>query len=495
MLENITYIKPEIFLSIVAMVLLVFGVFNKDSKSIAKSLFVFCAFALIAAIILLIKLDGSAHLIALNGAYKIYAFNSGYVFDNLALFAKILICFAALASCIIAINSKFYAGTNFNCFEFPVILLLSTIGMMLLASSNDLLTFYIALELQSLALYVLVAINRDSEKATEAGVKYFVLGAMASGLILFGISLIYGFSGTTNLPELLTQINNADAVSKTSPAIIFGMVLVLAGLFFKLSAVPMHMWAPDVYEGASKVVVSFLATAPKIAALTFLIRLFADLNPNIFVPFSLIIILVAIASMVLGSFAALRQDNIKRLLAYSSVANIGYLLIPVAIGSVAAISSGLVYLVVYIVATLGVFAVISLVQNENEDLEKISDLGGLAKSNPVIALCLATFMFSIAGIPPMAGFFGKFLVFKEAMAGGYITLAIIGVLASVVSCFYYLRIIKVMYFDSQNANYKINLENSASIKILLVFIMSITLLMIFFADEVIHITKYATLAL
>lgn len=495
MLENINYIKPEIFLSMAAMLLLVIGVFNKDSKSVAKSIFVFSSFALIIAIILLVNLDSSAHLIALNGAYKIYAFNSGYVFDNFALFAKVLICFASLASCIIAINSKFFAGANFNCFEFPIILLLSTIGMMLLSSSNDLLTFYIALELQSLALYVLVAINRDSEKATEAGVKYFVLGAMASGIILFGISLIYGFAGTTNIVELITQINNADVVSKTSPAVIFGLVLILSGLFFKLSAVPMHMWAPDVYEGTTKVVVALLATAPKIAALTFLIRLFSDLNANIFAPFSLILILVAIASMVLGSFAALKQDNIKRLLAYSSIANIGYLLIPVGIGGVAAISSGLVYLVVYIVASIGVFAVISLIQNENEDLEKISDLAGLAKSNPVIALCLATFMFSIAGIPPMAGFFGKFLVFKEAIAGGYFTLAIIGVLASVVSCFYYLRIIKVMYFDSSNENYKINLEKSASIKLLLAFIMAVTLLMILFADEVIHIAKYATLAL
>ena len=367
--------------------------------------------------------------------------------------------------------------------------------MLLLTSSNDLLTFYISLELQSLALYVLVAINRDSEKATEAGVKYFVLGAMASGIILFGISLIYGFAGTTNIVELISQINNADAVAKTSPAVIFGLVLILSGLFFKLSAVPMHMWAPDVYEGTTKVVVSFLATAPKIAALTFLIRLFSELNANIFAPFSLILILVAIVSMVLGSFAALKQENIKRLLAYSSIANIGYLLIPVAIGGVNAISSGLVYLVVYIVATLGVFAVISLIQNENEDLEKISDLGGLAKSNPVIALCLATFMFSIAGIPPMSGFFGKFLVFKEAIAGGYFALAIIGVLASVVSCFYYLRIVKVMYFDEAANNCKINLEKSASIKLLLAFTMAITLLMIFFANDVIHIAKYATLAL
>lgn len=499
MIEGLTYATPEIFLSILAMVLLMVGVFKKNKPNITNILFALTAFGLAVTIYLIHQTGGqaaSATMFESDKWYSVTAFNKGFIFDTFAFLIKFLICVVSIAVCIIAMNTKFYAGTNHNVFEFPVLMLLSIVGMFILASSNDLMAFYIGLELQSLALYVLVSINRDSEQSTESGVKYFVLGALASGIILFGSSLIYGFSGATNLDEISSLLAMNHAQGTVSPGIIFGFVLIIAGMFFKLSAVPFHMWAPDVYEGSTKTVVAFITTAPKIAALAFLLRFITSLDPALFPPFSKIIILVSAGSMIVGAFAALRQDNFKRLLSYSSIANMGYILIAVSIGTHAAIQSGLIYLIIYMVGSIGIFAIISILQKNDQEIDKISDIAGLARSNPVYAVAFAVLMFSIAGIPPMAGFFGKFFVFKEAISAGYITLSIIGVITSVVACYYYLRIIKVMYFDnSSDSSEIINPNAGILLKIIIFLSVAFTLLMIFFADDVIGMADIATDAL
>ena len=494
MIDNLIFAKPEMFLSILAMVFLMVGVFNKNRADITQKLFGLTAVGLLVAIYFIFCLGNKASASSVDDAYNILAFNRGFIFDNFAYALKILVCVISAGVCIIAMNNKFYAGSSNNVFEFPVLVILSVIGMFVLISATDLMTFYVGLELQSLSLYVLVAINRDSESSTESAVKYFVLGALASGIILFGASMIYGFSGATNLGDIAALMKMNESVTTISPGIIFGFVLVLAGLFFKLSAVPMHMWAPDVYEGATKSVVTLIATAPKVAAIAFLVRFLTALEPEVFDQFKLIIVLVAAASMILGAFAALRQTNIKRLLAYSSISNMGYILVALSIGTQTAIESAVLYLIIYMIGSIGIFAVLSMVQNKDGDLEQITDLSGLARSNPVIATALAILMFSIAGIPPMAGFFGKFFVFKEAVLAGYITLAIVGVVTSVVAAFYYLKIVKVMYFeDTENSN--ISADQSISLRILVAFSAGFTLLMILFTSPILNIAKNATKSL
>lgn len=493
MLENLQYLRPEIFLSIYAMLLLMVGVFKKDNATISNSLFLLSILGFALVIYILYNLNSLA--ITESKTYQILALNRSFVFDNFAYLIKIIISIASLSVCIIAMNSRFYAGTNQNVFEVSILILLSVVGMFLLVSANDLMSFYIGLELQSLALYVLVAVNRDSEQSTESGVKYFVLGALASGIILFGSSLIYGFSGSTNLGDISGFLKaNQGLEQGISPAVIFGFVLILAGLFFKLSAVPMHMWAPDVYEGSTKTILAFIATAPKVAAIAFLIRFIEIIDSSLFMQFSKIIVVVSALSMILGSFAALRQTNIKRLLSYSSIANMGYILIALSIGSQAAIQSATIYILIYVIASVGIFAIVSILQNDEQDLEKISDFSGLAKSNPVYAMSLAILMFSVAGIPPMAGFLGKFFVFKEAISFGYITLAIIGVITSVVSAFYYLKIIKIMYFDDAAIINEIK-SQGAMLKLLVGFSVAFTLLMILFTSAIINMVNQATLSL
>ena len=495
MIEGLTYLKPELFLSISAMLMLMFGVFNKDKQHTAQKLFAISAIIFISTIYLL-HLTGSAaskasSLDAGVNWYLVTALNKSFVFDPLAFFSKFLICIVSAGVCVIGLNSRFYAGSSQKVFEFPILVMLSAVGMFLLVSSNDLLTFYIGLELQSLAIYVLVAINRDSEASTEGGVKYFVLGALASGVILFGTSFVYGFAGSTSFGELAVILKTNPQLGSTSPGLVFGFVLIFAGLFFKLAAVPMHMWSPDVYEGAPKPVAALIATAPKIASVVFLLRLVSVMEGQFFTPFSTILVFVSAASMIVGAFAALRQKSFKRLLAYSSIANIGYILIPIAIGTQAAMESAMVYLTIYVVGSIGIFAVISLIQRQDEDSDTITDISGLAKSNPLYALSLAVFMFSLAGIPPMAGFFGKFFVFKEAIAANYLALAIIGVVTSVVACYYYLRIIKLMYFDDNSSTLIIVSDNSLAVRFVIFASLSFTLLMIFFSDAVLSAADIA----
>ncbi len=484
MIEGLTYARPEIFLSIFAMFLLMLGVFRQSRNSTTRVLFHLATAGMVVAAFILC--DSAARAGA--GSYSITVFSKGFIFDNFAYYAKMLILLLSASICVIAANTTYYAGSSRNVFEFPVLMVLAVVGMFVLVSANDLMAFYIGLELQSLALYILVAINRDSTQATESGVKYFVLGALASGVILFGISLIYGFSGSTNLSEIATILKTNQNIAAVSPGMVFGIVLVMAGLFFKLSAVPMHMWAPDVYEGSTKTVVAFIATAPKVAALAFFIRFLSSIDVAVFKSFMPIILIVSILSMVLGAFAALRQSNIKRLLAYSSIANMGYMLIALVIGSRAAIEAGLIYLTIYMIGSIGIFAIISLVQNSEGEMDKISDLAGMGRTNPILALALATLMFSIAGIPPMAGFFAKFFLFKQAIASGFITLAIIGVVSSVVACFYYLRIVKVMYFDEGASNIA---HNGFMLRALIAFSVAFTLLLLFFTSCILDVTSKA----
>lgn len=499
MLEGLTYLKPEIFLSISAMLLLMYGVFNQKKPALAQRLFAVTAILLVSTIYLLHQAGNAASQASMMNEgvewYQVAALSNSFVYDPLAFIAKFLIIITSASVCIICMNSRFYAGSNQNVFEFPVLLLLSVVGMFIVVSSNDLLTFYVGLELQSLALYVLVAVNRDCPSATESGVKYFILGALASGIILFGTSLVYGFAGSTNFSELATIIKSNADVTALSPAMIFGFVLILAGLFFKLSAVPMHMWAPDVYEGAPKTVIALIATAPKVAAIVFLLRLVSVMEGPMFKQFSMILVFVSAASMIVGAFAALRQDSFKRLLAYSSIANIGYMLLAVAIGTEPAFQAALVYLTIYMVGTVGTFAILSIIQKADRDVDSIPEIAGLAKTNPVYSLALATFMFSVAGIPPMAGFFGKFFVFKEAVVAGFIPLAIIGVITSVVACYYYLRIIKLMYFDENENSSIIISDNSLMLRFVIFASLAFTLLMIFFSDTILSAADIATSSL
>ena len=420
---------PEIALSLSAMAILIYGVLQKRDPTFA------CTMAALGALVL-------AGMLVL-GAGQGVGYRGLFVVDGFAAFMKVLILVGAGLTAVLALGYDDPKGITR--FEFPVLVLLSTVGMMVMSSTNNLMTLYLGLELQSLALYVLCAFARDDLRSAESGLKFFVLGALASGLLLYGISLAYGFSGTMQFSELRAALASpVDA----SPGLIVGVVFIVAGLAFKLSAVPFHMWTPDVYEGAPTPVTAFMSTAPKVAAMALLLRVlevpFGHLGPQ----WTGLIVLVSIASMLLGALAAIGQSNIKRLMAYSSIGHIGYALIGLAVGTSEGIRGVLVYMVTYVFMSAGVFACIVAMRRRGRSLEQISDLGGLARTDPMLAAAMAIFMFSMAGIPPFSGFFGKLYVFLPAVQSGYWTLAVIGVLTSVVGAYYYLRVIKVMYFDA-----------------------------------------------
>jgi NADH-quinone oxidoreductase subunit N len=327
-------------------------------------------------------------------------------------------------------------------FEFPVLLLLATLGMMMLISASDFIALYLGLELMSLALYVVAAYQRDNLRASEAGLKYFVLGALSSGMLLYGVSLMYGYSGTVSFAGVAASLKGHSPLG-----VVFGLVFVLAGLAFKISAVPFHMWTPDVYEGAPTPVTTFFASAPKMAAMAVLVRVTLTAFPGVADEWRQIVTFVSIASMALGAFAAIGQTNIKRLMAYSSIGHMGFALVGLAAGTVEGAHGVIIYMAIYLVMTLGTFAGILSMRREGLYVENISDLAGLARTNAPMAFFLATMMFSLAGVPPLAGFFAKFYVFAAAMKADLYGLAVIGVLLSAVSAFYYLRIVKIMYFD------------------------------------------------
>jgi NADH-quinone oxidoreductase subunit N len=424
---------PELFLTGSALMLLLFGVFRDESGGGPVTPLALLALIATLALVLLAAPGTQSH------------FAGAVVDDAFSRFMKALILAASAIALVLA--PDFMRREGFYKFEYAVLMLLSTAGMMLMVSANDLMAMYLAIELTSLPLYVAGAIHRDNLRSSEAGLKYFVLGALSSGMLLYGCSLIYGYTGST----AFTQI--AAVLQTGAPAIgmIFGLVFVLAGLAFKMSAVPFHMWTPDVYEGAPSPVTAFFAAAPKIAAIALLTRLVFDAFPSMGKEWGQIVIAIALGSMALGAFAAIGQRNIKRLMAYSSIGHVGYALIGLAAGTPEGVQGVAVYLAIYAAMTLGAFAFITGLRRADKPVETIDELSGYSRSEPMMALIFAVLLFSLAGIPWMAGFFAKFYVFRAAIDAGLYWLAVFGVLASVVGAYYYLRIVKVMYFDEPRA--------------------------------------------
>jgi NADH-quinone oxidoreductase subunit N len=422
---------PEVSLAIGALALLMLGVFRGEGAT-----------GLVNALAVLI-LIGVAVLVATMPQDTVVGFGGSFIVDGFARFLKVLALVGSAFA--IVMSLQFLASLQERRFEYAVLIMLASVGMMVMISAGDLIALYLGLELMSLPLYVVAAIDRDNVRSTEAGLKYFVLGALSSGMLLYGCSLIYGFTGTVNF------VGIAKASAEGGIGLTFGVVFLFAGLCFKVSAVPFHMWTPDVYEGAPTPVTAFFASAPKVAAIALFVRAAITAFPGIAVQWQQILVFVSIASMVLGSFAAIGQKSIKRLMAYSSIGHMGYALIGLAAGTAEGVQGVLVYIAIYLAMTLGSFACILAMRRTSGPVEQIADLSGLSRTNFPMALCFAMLMFSLAGIPPLAGFFAKFYVFTAAIHAGLYALSVIGVLASVVGAYYYLMIVKTMFFDEPAA--------------------------------------------
>jgi NADH-quinone oxidoreductase subunit N len=423
---------PELILAVGAMALLMLGVFRPESQGEASRIMWLAVAVLLAA-----------GLAVLQGIGTHQLFDGAFIVDSFARFMKIVVLVGAAGALVLSFDEM--TERNSLKFEYPVLVLLAAAGMMMMISANDLIALYLGLELQSLALYVIAAIRRDSIRSSEAGLKYFVLGALSSGMLLYGASLLYGFAGATSFQAIAAAARAPGAGQDL--LLIFGLVFLLVGVAFKISAVPFHMWTPDVYEGAPTPVTAFFASAPKVAAMALFIRVVVSMFAGVQPQWQQIVVFLAIASMLLGAFAAIRQTNIKRLMAYSSIANMGYALVGLAPGTVEGVQGVLIYMAIYVVMTLGAFACILAMRRDGTAIEDISELAGLSRSNLPMAFAMAMFMFSLAGIPPLAGFFAKLYVFMAAIKAELFGLAVIGVLASVVGAYYYLRIVKLMFFD------------------------------------------------
>ena len=432
-LPSLAPLTVELLLAVGAMVLLMFGVFTGERS--APTITGIAVALLAVAVLMLAVMDN-------NGL----TFDGAFIMDPFARFMKILTLIGSGVA--IAMSVGYARAEKFERFEYPILIVLATLGMLMMISANDMISLYLGLELQSLALYVVAAIHRDSVRSTEAGLKYFVLGALASGILLYGISLVYGFTGQTGYEAIVAALAEG-----RSTGLVIGLVFVLAGLAFKISAVPFHMWTPDVYEGAPTPVTAFFAAAPKLAAMALIIRVVIGAFEPVTADWQQVIAFVAIASMVLGAFAAIGQTNIKRLMAYSSIGHMGFALVGLAAGSKVGIQGVMVYLVIYLAMTLGAFACILAMRRHDQMVEDIDALAGLSRTQPLVAFCLAAILFSLAGIPPLAGFFAKYYVFLAAIEKGLYVLAVIGVIASVVGAFYYLRIVKIMYFDEPDGEF------------------------------------------
>lgn len=456
---------PEIFLAGAAMALLIVGVFRKaatEAETFGAARLVSYNGVLVLALTLI--------LVFTVAGGKLLTFGGAFVTDPFALFFKVLILIASGAAIMMA--QDYLERVGALRFEYPVLILLATLGMMMMVSANDMMSLYLGLELQSLALYVLAAISRDDLRSTEAGLKYFVLGALASGILLYGMSMVYGFTGATSFDGIATAIGTGHA----SLGVLVGVVFISAGLAFKVSAVPFHMWTPDVYEGAPTPVTAFFAVAPKLAAIALFLRVMFGPFGAMVEEWQQIIVFVSLASMILGAFAAIAQKNIKRMMAYSSIGHVGYALIGLAVGDAVGVRGVLIYMAIYVFMNLGTFAVILSMRKGGRHVEAISDLAGLGKSNPVLAGVMTMFMFSMAGIPPLAGFFGKLYIFLAAIDAELYALAIIGVLTSVVGAYYYLRIIKVMYFEGSEET----LDRNPGRELSIVMGISLVVVLLFF---------------
>ncbi len=465
---NLELIFPEIFLSLAIMFLLILGVFKSNSSNLVQN---------ISLIILLVTA-----VITFNetlGIKPAVLFNGSIIIDYLSSFMKIVTLISAFL--VLVISSNYLRTFKIFKIEYPILILSSVLGMMIMISSNDLIVFYMGLELQSLALYVLATFNRDQLKSSEAGLKYFVLSALSSGLLLYGCSLIYGFTGSTNFNTIASQLNSDQY------ALTFGIVFILVGLAFKISAVPFHMWAPDVYEGSPTSVTLFFTMVPKIAALTVFIRFLYVPFLNLIDQWQMILIFLSIASMLFGAIAAIGQTNLKRLVAYSSISHVGYALAGLATGSNEGIQSSVIYITIYILMNLGLFSCLLMMKRNNEYYESIDDLSGLSKNHPLLSLSMLIILFSLAGIPPLAGFFAKFYIFKSVLEQSMYFLAIVGLLSTVVAAFYYLRIIKIMYFDKEKEKY--DTDHGLWIKISLTASTVLILLYFIFPSQLIEVVS------
>ena len=465
-MNNLYFIMPELFISLSVMVLLVLGVFKNNSSKI-----IFYFSCLIILVSLAIKLN-------INIAQTIFLFNNSYLVDQLSLFIKSIIMISAFFVMLCSYN--YVRINNILKIEYPILILCSLLGMLVMISSNDLIVFYIGLELQSLALYVLASFNRDNILSSESGLKYFVLSALSSGLLLYGCSLIYGFSNSTNFNEISQNFNFEYGV-------IFGMVFVIVGLAFKISAVPFHMWAPDVYQGSPTSVTVLFAILPKIAALTVFIKFLYGPFINLFEEWQAIIIFLSIASMILGAVAAIGQKNLKRLIAYSSISHMGYALAGLTTGTNQGIQSSIIYLIIYLIMNLAFFSCLFMLKRKDKFYENIEDLSGLSKKHPILALSFLIILFSLAGIPPLAGFFAKFYIFMAVIEKEMYFLAIIGLLATVIAAFYYLRVIKIIYFDPEQEKF----DTSISLGLKLTLILTTSAILMYFLNPN-FLNKYIT---
>ena len=434
MINNLNILLPEFFLTLSIFSILMLGVFIKNSFNLIFNL---------SSIIIIITIT----IIFNRPNIEEKIFLDSFTRDAFSNFFKILILISSLF--VLNTSKNYIIDKKLDKFEYPIIILLSILGMFFMISSNDIIVFYLGLELQSLSLYILASIDRDNLKSSESGIKYFILSALSSGLLLYGCSLLYGFTGSTNFDLIANELN------KENTGAVFAMVFILVGLAFKVSAVPFHMWTPDVYEGAPTSITSYFAAVPKVAGLAVLIKFMLIPFSNILAEWQTIIIFISIASMILGAVAAIGQKNIKRLLAYSSIGHVGYALAGVATGEISGYQSSIVYISIYVIMNIGIFSCLYLLKKDGEYKENISDLSGVSKKHPLLAISFLIILFSLAGIPPLGGFFAKFYVFSAVLEQKMFTLAIIGLLTTVISAFYYLKIIKIIYFDDSAITFDI----------------------------------------
>tara|TARA_Y100001970_G_scaffold142517_1_gene175270 strand:- start:2912 stop:4327 length:1416 start_codon:yes stop_codon:yes gene_type:complete len=444
---NLNFIYSELFLAISIMVLLIIGVFKKNSSTVTYNLSII---SLVLCLALLFNYPINENIELFKNSYKI---------DYLSSFTKILLISSGIF--VLLLSNKYVQIIQINKIEYPILILSSILGMMVMVSSNDLILFYIGLELQSLSLYVLASFNRDNIFSSEAGLKYFVLSALSSGLLLYGCSLIYGFSGSTNFFII------ANNLTESSYGLTFGIVFILVGLSFKISAVPFHMWAPDVYQGSPTSVTAFFAILPKIAALTIFVRVLYVPFFNLINDWQMIIIFLSIASMLFGSIAAIGQTNLKRLIAYSSIGHMGYALAGLSTGTNQGIQSSITYITIYLFMNLAFFGCILMLRRDDKYFENIEDLSGLSKHHPILSFSFLIVLFSLAGIPPLAGFFAKFYIFTAVLEQSMYFLAIVGLLSTVISAYYYLRLIKIIYFDPEKEKYETNHNIGLKISLLI----------------------------
>ncbi len=455
-MDKMYLIYPELLISISIMFLLMFGVFIKKS---AITVYNLSSISLFGSLILIFSFP-------INTNWSL--FNDSYQVDYLSSFMKILTLTFGIF--VLGISKKYILSIKILKIEYPILILSSILGMMIMISSNDLIIFYIGLELQSLALYVLASFNRDNLLSSESGVKYFVLSALSSGLLLYGCSLIYGFSGSTNFQIIAEQITS------NSYGLTFGIVFILVGLAFKISAVPFHMWAPDVYQGSPTSVTAFFALLPKVAAMTVLIRILYVPFLNMLDQWQLIVVFLSIASMILGSVAAIGQKNLKRLIAYSSISHMGYALAGISTGTNQGIQSSITYIFIYLIMNLAFFSCLFMMKKNDKYYENLDDLSGISKNHPILSFCFLVILFSLAGIPPLAGFFAKFYIFTAVIEQSMFFLAIVGLLSTVIAAFYYLRIIKIIYFDTEREVF--DKDHSISLKLSL-FISTLVIIFYF----------------